>query len=137
MSPFLHRCQCMRGFFVLRACDATAPHSCPHCSRPVCAEHWSVVASPPACHECVARMDERRSIDDDDFDARWFHHYRHRYYTDHYYRPIYTGRSIGAYYDIYDAQAFDPAAAGNPDAAGGGTGDAVEDDDRPGGLGDS
>ena len=128
MSPFLHRCQCMRGFFVLRACDASAPHTCPHCSRTICGDHWS------ACHECVARMDEKRVIEDDDFDARWFHHYRHRYYTNHSYRPGYFGRPIGGYYDIYDARAFDVTSASALAAAG--LGD-DGDDDRAGGLGDS
>ncbi len=131
MSPFLHRCQCTRGFFVLRPCDAPAAYTCSSCARTVCNDHWSVAATPPACLECVARRDEARSIADDDFDAPWFHRYRHRYYTTYHYRPFYDGVLIGTYYDDYDVRAFDAAAI----AAGAGAPDA--DDDAPGGLGDS
>jgi DNA-directed RNA polymerase subunit RPC12/RpoP len=129
MSPFLHRCQCTRGFFVLRPCDAPASYVCARCTRHVCNEHWSAQATPPACVECAARLDEARAVDDD-FDGAWFHRYRHRYYTTYHYRPFYHGAVIGLYYDDYDLRAFDATAAAGAGVLG-------QDDDGPGGLGDS
>ena len=132
MSPFLHRCQCTRGFFTLRPCAADAPQTCPHCQRRICAEHWLARAVPPCCVECAARADEARSIDDN-YSPLWFHSYRHSYYTSSGYRPIYLGTQIGAYYDPYDVRGFDPADAANAGGAGG----PDFDDDGAGGLGDS
>ena len=130
MSPFLHRCQCTRGFFVLRACDAEAPHLCPRCARRVCDQHWSAKQTPPACLECLARADQQRAIDGDDFDSLWFHRYRHRYYTSTHYRPLFLTSVIDPYYNDYDARLLDAAAsAGDQDD------DAGDDDAR--GLGDS
>ncbi|HET6148927.1 MAG TPA: hypothetical protein VFH68_15425 [Polyangia bacterium] len=132
MSPFLHRCQCTRGFFTLRPCAADAPLVCPHCQRRICAEHWRAGSVPPCCVECAARAEEARSLDDD-YDSYWFHSYRHGYYRSHGYRPIYVGTQVDPYYDQYDARGFDPAAGAGAAAAGGGD----FDDDGVGGLGDS
>lgn len=130
MSPFLHRCQCARGFFVLRPCDADAPHTCARCARQVCHQHWSTKVTPPACHECVARIDEDRAIDGDDFDSAWFHRYRHRYYTTSHYRPIYDGGPIDPYYNRYDAWLLGPSPGPDPDPDG-------ADDNQTRGLDDS
>jgi len=127
MSPFLHRCQCVRGFFTLRPCDANAPHTCPSCRRTICDEHWAAQAAPPRCLECVARDDEAKQ-NADDYDAAWFHRYRHDYYTTHSYHAFYWGRTIDPYYNDYDLRSFNQAAADADDG---------RDDDGPGGLGDS
>jgi hypothetical protein len=114
VSPFLHRCQCSRGFFVLRPCDAQAAHTCPACGRAICDEHWSAAAVPARCLECVARADERR-VAGDDYDPLWAHSYRHHYYVSTGYRPFYFGQR-DPYYDDYDLRAFNqPAKAAADD----------------------
>jgi len=117
----------MRGFFTLRPCDADAPHTCARCGRAICDEHWAAQATPPRCLECVARDDEAKQAAGD-YDAAWFHRYRHRYYTSYSYRAVYWGVAIDPYYDDYDLRSFNQAAAGADDR---------DDHEGPGGLGDS
>src|SRR4051794_553659 len=113
MSPFLHRCQCLRGFFVLRPCDVEAAGTCPRCQRQVCRKHLGPVG---VCAECAARENEDRLFAEDD-DA-WFYRHRHEYYTEHHYRPVYwgSGRVPGGYlgYDAYDLRSFDKRVAEDP-----------------------
>ena len=98
-------CMCKRGFFVLRDCGNPAERPCQRCARPVCREHLSPHAGMLACVECVAR--EEQMTDDPSCDAGWAYRYRHRYYTQHDYDPIYIGTAAGDYYDDYDFRSFD------------------------------
>jgi hypothetical protein len=134
VSPFIHRCQCRRGFFALRPCDAAAAHTCGTCRREVCDEHWSP-APPGLCLDCAARANERYAAGD--YDPYWTHSYRHYYYTTTGYRPIYYGPDVDPYYNDYDVRAFDRTdAAPTEDAIDGGDDvDAVSGGD--GGLDDS
>jgi hypothetical protein len=94
----------------------------------ICQSHLSADSNPPLCLECAARDDEARAFDGD-YDDAWLHRYRHRYYTDHHYRPYFRGTYVGHYYDAYDTRPFDQkAAAGFVDEP---------DDAADGGLGDS
>jgi hypothetical protein len=128
MSPFLKRCQCMRGFFTLRPCDQAATQTCARCQRMICEAHLSAAANAPLCLECAARDDEARTFDGD-YDGAWLHRYRHHYYVDHGYRPSLHGGLSTPYYNDYDVRAFDQNAAeaanadDDDDAAGGGLGD--------------
>lgn len=108
MSPFIHRCQCLRGFFTLRPCDADAPEACTRCQRHVCKQHLGAAG---VCAECAARADEDRVLDDDE--DGWFYQNRQRYYATRSYRPVYWGPHI--HYDFYDVRSFDRRAAHDPD----------------------
>jgi hypothetical protein len=128
MSPFIKKCQCMRGFFTLRPCDQTAIQACARCQRMICQAHLAGASNPPLCLECAARDDEARAFDGD-YDDAWLHRYRHRYYTDYHYRPYSHGMRSDPYYNDYDARRFDQSAAAvDPDEP---------DDAMSGGLGDS
>jgi len=122
VSPFLHRCPCLRGFFTLRPCDAETTGTCARCQRAVCRRH---LGTSGACVDCAARADEDRLFDEEG-DA-WFYRSRHRYYTTHHYRPVYWS-ALGAQagYDDYDLRSFDQRAS-----------DETTETAVPGGLEDS
>lgn len=122
MSPFLHRCQCLRGFFTLRPCDAEDAGICNRCQRHVCRKHLGAAG---VCVECAARADEDRFFDEDD-DA-WFYRNRTSYYRTHHYRPVYWS-TVEVPYDDYDVRSFDRRAADDNADLGG---------PFPGGLEDS
>jgi hypothetical protein len=112
MSPFIHRCQCLRGFFVLRPCDAETAATCPRCQRHVCRKHLGPVG---VCAECAARADEDRLFMEDD--DGWFYRQRHEFYIEHHYRPVYWGTGFhGGHrgYDAYDFRSFDQRATDDP-----------------------
>ena len=108
-------CLCKRGFFALRDCGLPAEKSCERCVRPICHEHLSPRAEMRLCVECAAREEQPA---EDTYDSDWVHGYRHRYYTDSRYQPIYWGSSVGGggYYDDYDFRSFD--TVGDPQVEG-------------------
>jgi hypothetical protein len=125
MSPFIHPCQCLRGFFVLRPCGVEAAATCPQCQRQVCRKHLGPAG---ACVECAARADEDRLFAEDD-DA-WFYRSRHMYYTQHHYHAVYWGTDrhgdhLG--YDAYDLRSFDQRTAQDPSDASASTPGTLED----------
>jgi len=106
MSPFIHRCQCLRGFFTLRPCDAETTAACTRCQRHVCQRHLGALG---VCVDCAARADEDRLFTEEG-DA-WFYRSRHRYYTTQHYRPVTWGTiPVGAGYDDYDLRSFEQRA---------------------------
>jgi hypothetical protein len=104
MSPFIHHCQCLRGFFTLRPCDAETAAACTRCQRHVCRRHLGGLG---VCVDCAARADEDRLFDEEG-DA-WFYRSRHRFYTTHHYRAVSWG-TVGTGYDDYDLRSFDQRA---------------------------
>lgn len=96
----MSRCQAKKGFFTLRDCSGTAAGDCRQCGRHICSDHLSA-EDPQVCKECMGKMRDREYDDDE-----WFYSYRHVYYTEHHYNPIYFGHHY-RYYDDYDVRSFD------------------------------
>lgn len=95
------RCQVKRGFFVLRDCGNGAVAVCSLCNRAVCSEHITPGIAQITCVDCHARQQQTDDPDD-------IYTYRHRYYTETHYAPIYSGGTYETYYDDYDVRSFDP-----------------------------
>jgi hypothetical protein len=116
-------CMCKRGFFMLRDCGNPAERPCQTCARPVCREHLSPRSGMVTCVECEGRAEQQTKNYADD--PGWAYGYRHRYYSQHDYTPLYWGTSSGRYYDDYDYRSFDRAATDEVvegDAGGAGAG---------------
>lgn len=121
-----NRCMCKRGFFALRDCDLPAVKQCERCARPTCQTHLSPHSGMRFCVECAARDEElqRQAQADNTYDADWTYGYRHRYYTDSHYQPLFWGPITDSYYDDYDFRSFDREVAEpvEGDFGGGGAG---------------
>jgi len=112
MSPFLWRCQTMKGFFSLRPCDAQAPFQCASCQNHVCEAHVATTTPLVTCRECAARQQEDVALEDGS--QQWFYRTRSGYYQSSGYSP-HTHMGI---YNDYDAQSFERRASDDPSADG-------------------
>ena len=105
-------CMCKRGFFMLRDCGNPAERPCQSCARPVCRLHLSPRTGTTTCLECEARQGQ--AAEDDVTSASWAYGYRHRYYSQGGYSPVFWGTGSDEYYDDYDFRPFDREEAGGP-----------------------
>ncbi|GAB4272765.1 MAG: hypothetical protein Kow0029_11790 [Candidatus Rifleibacteriota bacterium] len=113
-------CQMKKGFFFLRDCEKEATISCSVCGREFCPEHIRMLPgqNEPACLDCLGKRMQianrkksgRSDYDYDDYyyDSSWSYGYRHRYYLNNHYSPLYDGDDFNDnYYSEVDVRSFD------------------------------
>ncbi len=102
-------CAIKKGFFALRDCGTQTIHVCQRCYRPVCEEHSDQEMGEVICVDCLAKGHQEETLQEDDWleNPNMPYRYRHTYYTDSRYRPIYRGSHHYSYYDDYDVRSFD------------------------------
>lgn len=107
-----------KGFFYLRECDNQATTSCTICGREFCNEHMKIMPgkNQPACLDCLGkemqkkktRKDQSDYDDDYYYEPTWCYGYRHSYYNNNRYSPLYDGDDFSdSYYSELDVRSFD------------------------------
>ncbi|MEO5930283.1 MAG: hypothetical protein ABIR47_10160, partial [Candidatus Kapaibacterium sp.] len=126
------KCAVKRGILTLRDCGEEGINTCNVCARPVCAEHIRSHSGNMICVECFAKEEEdaREQAEkgakgskggkapnvqpptarnqEEWNDPDWAYSYRHYYYMNSSYNPLYPGHYFSDYYDDYDVRSFTP-----------------------------